>query len=69
MWSISVKIMVISVRQKKCYLSSALSQNEKIFAWYEKRFSQWHVKNYSKWGIMCLFWVFFSQNENQEFAV
>ena len=54
---------------KKCYLFSTLSQNEKIFAWYEKRFSQWHVKNYSKWGIMCLFWVFFSQNENQEFAV
>ena len=36
---ISVKIMVISVRQKKCFLFSTLSQNEKIFAWYWKRFS------------------------------
>ena len=40
---ISVKIMIISVRQKKMVSLSAcfptLSQNEKIFAEYEKRFS------------------------------
>ena len=36
---ISLKIMVVSVRQQKFYLYPTLSQNEEIFFWYEKRFS------------------------------
>ena len=43
MWCISVKVMIISVRQKKCFLFLTLSKNEKIFAWCEKRFS--HIIN------------------------
>ena len=56
---------------------STLSQIEKTFTWYEKKFliiSNFYLdyqrakQSYSKWAHKCSFWVFFSDNENQEFA-